>query len=119
MLVNGEVAFSGLEPLSEASAELPAGTVDVSVQAGGADVAGLSADGLALEPGMAYFAYAVGDGDNGYSLLLQTIDTGSSDMPGSVPAGDGSSTSLPYGVLALAGLGVLAIGATAVRVARR
>ena len=119
VLVNGAAAFSGLEPLAEESAEVPAGTVDVAVQAGGAAVPGLSADGLALEPGMAYLAYAVGDADNGYSLLLQTIDTGAGDMPGSVPAGDGSSAPLPYGALALAGIGVLLLGGTALRVARR
>lgn len=119
VLVNGAAAFSGLEPLGEESAELPAGTVDVEVQAAGSAVPGLAAPGLALEPGIAYFAYAVGDAENGYALLTQTIDTGEDGTPGSVPAGDGSSAPLPYGALALAGLGALVLGGTALRVARR
>ncbi|RJK93779.1 DUF4397 domain-containing protein [Vallicoccus soli] len=119
VLVNGAPAFSGLEPLAEQSAEVPAGTVDVEVQAGGSAVPGLSAEGLALEPGVAYFAYAVGDGENGYALLTQTIDTGEGGAPGEVPAGDGSSAPAPYGYLALAGLGALVLGGAAVRVARR
>jgi hypothetical protein len=119
VLVNGAAAFSGLEPLAEQSAEVPAGSVDVEVQAGGSAVPGLSVDGLALEAGVAYFAYAVGDGENGYALLTQTIDTGEGDMPGSVPAGDGSSSPVPYGALALAGVGALVLGGTALRLARR
>lgn len=109
VLVNGQKAFGNLKPGAEQSAEVPAGTYDVAVQAGGSDVPGLSASGLALKAGTSYYAYAVGDADNGYSLVLQTIDVGTgTTMPGSVPAGDGSSQSTPWGALAL-GVGGLAL----------
>ncbi|MGN6245645.1 MAG: DUF4397 domain-containing protein [Motilibacteraceae bacterium] len=106
VLVNGQKTFTGLEPLAEKGAEVPAGSYDVSVQAGGADVAGLSAQGLELAAGTAYYAYAVGDADNGYSLLLQTIEVGNgSAMPSGVPAGDGSSAPTPWGAYLLVGAG--------------
>lgn len=120
VLVDGEVAFAGLEPLAEESAELPAGSYDISVQADGADVPGLSAEGLGVEEGTAYYAYAVGDGDNGYALLLQTVDVGGgAETPGSVPAGDGSSAPVPYAALLLLGAGAVVLTGSAVRLARR
>ena len=118
--VNGEVAFEGLEPLAEQSAEVPADTYDVEVRAGGEAVPGLSAEGLAVEAGTAYYAYAVGDADNGYALVLQTVETGAAgggaETPGSVPSA-ATAPGTPWVALGLlgAGAGALAVGASAVR----
>lgn len=110
VLADGESLFM-LEPGEGMSTEVPGGTYDVSVTAGGEPVPGLSVDGLTLEEGTGYYAYAVGDGDNGYALVL-TTDEGT---PSGVPAGgDGSAgTSVPVVPLLLvaAGAGVLAISA--------
>lgn len=119
VLVNGKTAFTNLQPGAEQSAEVPAGTYSVAVQAGGADVPGLSASGLAVQSGVAYYAYAVGDKTNGYALVLQTVNVGTATtMPGGVPAGDGSSQPAPWGAIALALVGAALVAGSARRLAR-
>lgn len=119
VLVNGKKTFSNLQPLSEQGAEVPAGSYDVAIQAGGATVPGLSAKGLKVSSGTAYYAYAVGDKTNGYSLLLQTVNVGSaSAMPSGVPAGDGSSVPTPWGAYLLVGAGAAVAAGSAFKLVR-
>ncbi|MDH4116598.1 MAG: DUF4397 domain-containing protein [Acidimicrobiia bacterium] len=111
---DGAVAFAGLAPAAEASADLPVGTVSAEVVPAGADepvVIG-PAD-LGIEDGASLIVYAVGslEGES-LTVLTETI-TGLGSAPSAVNTGN-SPTSTPV-VPMLAGLAAVALAAAFTR----
>jgi hypothetical protein len=129
---NGDVIVAGLANGSEKSLMVPAGTYDVDVVLAGTSTVAIGPlNGVKLQTGTTYIAYAVGNADKGYDVLLQSYQTGAktaagaggtasggTQMPTSVPAGEGApeqGAGWAYGAAALLGLAGLALGGTAVR----
>lgn len=122
---NGKVIVAGLTNSGDRQESLmvPAGTYDVDVVLAGTDKVAIGpVNGLALKAGTTYVAYAVGNADAGYSILLQTYSTGSasgsSGMPTSVPAGEGTGSGSTLPLAAAFGLAGVALAAGSVRLAR-
>jgi len=119
----GQVVVPGLTNPNEASLFVPAGSVSADVVLAGTETVAIGPADLNLTAGTRYIVYAVGNGDAGYRLLVQSYEIGSSSSaaPHSVPSGDGSSAgTVPWPALAGVGLGLALItGSTASALRRR
>ena len=112
VLANGSPAFSGLANPNEASADLPAGTISASVvPAGASEPVVIGPADLAVEDGSSLIVYAVGSLDDGTITVLTESITGLGTAPSAVNTGNSpvdAGSSIPVGLVAVAGLGVLA-----------
>jgi hypothetical protein len=84
---DGQAVFKGLKNPREASAEVPAGTVNADVTLAGTDKVVIGPAKLALADGASVVVYAWGSAkDNNLALTTQTLTTGSK-TPGAPSAG--------------------------------
>lgn len=119
VLANGEAAFTNLANPNEASADLPVGTVSASVVPTGAtEPVVIGPADLSIADGSSLVVYAVGSlDDESLTVLTETID-GLGTAPTAVNTGNSPVTDdagVPVGLLALAGLVVLAAAVPARR----
>ncbi len=119
VLANGEAAFTSLSNPNEASADLPVGTISASVvPAGAADPVVIGPADLGITDGTSLIVYAVGSLDAGsLTVLTESID-GLGTAPTAVNTGNSPVTDdagLPVGLLALAGVALLAAAVPARR----
>lgn len=121
---NGQVIAADLanSGTREASLMVPAGTYNVDVVLAGTDTVAIGpVNDLSLSAGMTYIAYAVGNAEKGYTILLQSYETGATAgaaVPAAVPAGEGPVQTMPvatYLAVAVLALATLALGFAAVR----
>ncbi|HEU5084821.1 MAG TPA: DUF4397 domain-containing protein [Acidimicrobiales bacterium] len=119
VLANGQAAFTNLANPNEATADLPVGTISASVVPTGAtEPVVIGPADLTIADGSSLIVYAVGslDGES-LTVLTETID-GLGTAPTAVDTGNSpiaEEAGLPVGLLALAGLVVLAAAVPARR----
>jgi hypothetical protein len=121
VLANGEPAFTNLSNPNEAAADLPAGTISASVvPTGAADPVVIGPADLTVADGSSLIVYAVGSLEaDSLTVLTETID-GLGTAPSAVNTGNspvGDEAGLPVGLLALAGVALLAAAVPARRLA--
>lgn len=119
VLANGEAAFTNLSNPNAAAADLPVGTISASVvPTGAADPVVIGPADLGIADGTSLIVYAVGSLEaDSLTVLTETID-GLGTAPTAVNTGNSPVTDdagLPVGLLALAGLVVLAAAVPARR----
>jgi hypothetical protein len=118
---NGAVAFANLSNPNEAKADLPVGTVKAEVvPAGAATPVVIGPADLPITNGASLIVYAVGSLDGKTLQVLTQSITGLGTAPrvntGNSPVRDGSSSTLPVAVVAVALMGMVTTGgALAVR----
>lgn len=106
---DGNAVFTGLANGQEQVGEVPAGTYDVAVVAGGSTVA--SADGFAVAEGANTIVYAWGDVAGGDPLQLKPqVISGLHSAPSGVPAGEAGLANDAAGLPAWA-VGLMAVAA--------
>lgn len=99
--------------------DLPGGTYDLEVRLAGETTVALDLPGVAVEDCMSYSVFAIGSaadpavGDNALQVVVAVDATASRDMPAppetdTLGSDQASATSLPLGLLAVAGLAFLA-----------
>lgn len=119
VLANGQAAFTNLANPNEAAADLPVGTISASVvPTGVTEPVVIGPADLTVADGSSLIVYAVGslDGES-LTVLTETID-GLGTAPTVVNTGNSpvaDDAGLPVGLLALAGLVVLAAAVPARR----
>jgi hypothetical protein len=88
VLAGGSVAFAGLQNGDSAAADLPAGTLPVSLNAAGTSTQAFPASGtvdVALPAGVNLVVYAIGDlGAMTFDLVTQTIGEGTIGAPSQI-----------------------------------
>ncbi|EXF25140.1 lipoprotein [Nesterenkonia sp. AN1] len=121
VLANGEVAVESLSNPDEASLDLPAGTLEAAVTLAGESDPVIGPADVDVAEGVNTIVYAWGSAaDGNLALATQTVDATHSS-PDGVPTGNfevvaGQSTAgwvAGIGVLALIGVGTVAMGARA------
>ncbi|MFP5323036.1 MAG: DUF4397 domain-containing protein [Acidimicrobiia bacterium] len=119
VLAGGQPAFTGLANPNEASADLPVGTISASVvPAGATEPVVIGPADLAIEDGTNLIVYAVGSLDGGTIQVLTESITGLGTAPTAVNTGNSpvaDAGGAPIGLLAVAGLAVLALAVPARR----
>jgi hypothetical protein len=116
----GAVVVPGLENPEEASLNVSAGTIGADVVLAGTSTVAIGPADLPLAEGTSTIAYAWGSEAAGYELAVQTI-SGAHSAPAGIPGGSAGLVddgSLPAPVAALSVIGLVAAGASALRLAR-
>jgi len=117
VLVGGSPALTGLTNPNEASAELPAGTVEAAVALAGTTEPVIGPADVDVEAGVQTIVYAIGSAEDGtLDLVVQTV----SHTPTGVASGDGGEAApagFPAWALALTAVAGLVAAASAVRLA--
>jgi uncharacterized protein DUF4397 len=121
---NGEVAFADLTNPKEATADLPAGSIEADVVLAGTSTVVIGPATLDLREGSETIVYAIGSAeDTTLAPVVQTISQLGSP-PAGVPAGSGGTASQPGAPLwvwlvTVLGIGLLTVGGVSTaRVAR-
>jgi hypothetical protein len=121
VLANDGAVFSGVTNGQGGDADVPADTYNIKITAAG-DPATVAFDqDVPLAEGTNTIAYAIGSVSGSTFQVVTAAITGLAEAPEGVPTGDaGLSTSMsPLVPLALAAAGLLALGGSALAVARR
>lgn len=120
VLVGGQPALTGLSNPNEASAELPAGTIEAAVALAGTAEPVLGPADVTVTAGSQIIVYAIGSAEEGsLDLLVQTV-AGQAAAPHGVPSGDGGAAAPaapPVWLVAGAAVGAVAALAAARRLA--
>lgn len=118
ILAGGDALIEGLSNPNGESADVPAGSYDIAVNAAGSDTEVTAVPGFELAEGTSTIVYAIGDLEGGsFDLLVQTI-SGLHSAPEGVPAGSAGLAD-DQGALALTAAGLLVLAGLAVAVRRR
>lgn len=123
VLANGAVAFPNLTNPNEAMADLPVATYSAAVNLEGTDTTVIGPVDVTLAEGVNTIVYAWGSAaDENLTVAVQTVDT-MMGAPAGVTAGNAplnNDSSLPIGLIALAGLALVGAGvAGRVAISRR
>lgn len=109
VLADGEVLFAELTNPNEDIAVVPAGDYEAAVNLAGTDTTVLGPAPVMLEEGTVTIAYAWGSAEEENLALATQMISDLSEGPEGVPAGGGSTSTLPLWAVALTAVGAAAV----------